>query len=127
MTRKLHTRTKIFFENPYVIRVDHEENPNLLFTQPLPKSFSDLRSRAYKLIQGTWGFSRPQIETQQEDNGILTSLFNGRMVIRSYWCFRNDIDALQFRLMVGNNAKQIHLWPSSIWFTIHEVVESNES
>jgi hypothetical protein len=125
MTRKLHTRTKIFFENPYVVMVDHEEVPSI-YNQPLPKSFTDLRSRAYRLIQGTWGFSHPSVEFLKDatESDPIFALFR-KSVFRSYWCFKNDIDALQFRLMVGNNARQVHIWPEK-WFTIHEVVESNE-
>jgi hypothetical protein len=126
MTKKLHVRTKIFFDNAYVVRVDHEE-AGTSFNDPLPKSFTDLRSRAYKLIEGTWGFSRPVHEfiRGESDGTALSSLFDGKSVLRSYWCFKSDIDALQFRLMAGNGAKQVHLWPEK-WFTIHEVVESNE-
>lgn len=125
MTKKLHTHTKIFFPHPYVVRVDHEELGN--YNAPLPKSYTDLKSRAYKLIQGTWGVSGPNFEMIGDPVANVTAIFSTISVMRSYWCFQNEVDALQFRLMVGTNAIQVRMWPESVWFTIHEVEESNES
>jgi|SRR5271165_679183 len=131
MIKKLHTCTKIFFPNPYVVRVDHEEAVASHLAL-LPKSFTDLRSRAYKLIQGTWGFSKPNFEmiVDPQDFSIATIavLFSSPVsVMRSYWYIQNEIDALQFRLMVSEKAIQVRVWPETVRFTIHEVIESNES
>ncbi len=109
MTRKLHTRTKIFFPDAYVIRVDH---PEIGWTHAsgYPSSFNVIRHRAYKLIGGTWGYTTPNFEFLSDQN----------VVSRSYWCFRDEEDALQFRLMIGNNTTRVYLWPEK-FFTIHEI------
>ena len=99
---------------------------------------------AYKLLQGTWGWSALGPETIQiknehnhkfppgprhfegmSDTQMIVSLFNPdwQSVHRGYVCFKDELDALQFRLTIEAKARQVFMWPSDTVFTIHEVVE----
>ena len=118
MTKKIHVRTKIFFSNPYVVRIDHNTDDGLGSTA----GFRKIKTQAYKSIQGTWGWSPPEYEIIKKDDKKIVNHWAGifdESILRSYWCFANDLDALQFRLMIGNNASQVYMWPER-WFTIYE-------
>ena len=41
--------------------------------------------------------------------------------------YTNEMDALQFRLTVGENALQMHMWPNNIQYTITEYFEDTDS
>ena len=115
MIKRLHTRVKIFFPNPYVVRLDHDDKSG---DQELV-SFMKLTTRERQLIYGTWGFSRPEYEVvNSNDPGY-------KYMCRSYWCFKDEMDALQFKLITEGNAVRVYMWPKKL-FTIHEVVEADE-
>jgi len=145
MTKLLHSRSKIFFPNPYVVRVEYLSN------QPeyvIEADYRRVTRRAYKLIQGTWGYSPLDTDVIQikNDHGhtsppgsnhfngmsqhqIMTSLFDPdwQTVYRGYCCFKDELDALQFRLSIDTRAIQVVMWPKNIVFTIHEVMEIDAS
>ena len=131
MTRKIHLNSKIFFSNPYVIRLYHEDIS--FFIEPTSvKSFLEPKKLAYKNIKGTWGYSVPTFESisKRNENPLddlqrLRALFAQKEFYTSYWCFQHEIDALQFRMMVGNKAERIYMWNSARLFTIHEYIEEN--
>ena len=142
MTRLLHTRSKIFLTNPYVIRIEYGSD------LPLDHSEADYRKlmrRAYKLISGTWGYTTLEYEeltpsplagkwpphvaqTPVFGANNLIPIFGAMLmpqwvhVARAYVCFKDEDDALQFNLMSGAKAMRAHMWPSNRFFTIHEVV-----
>lgn len=132
MTKRLHTDSKIFFPNPYVVMLEHGINEIDDF------QFQKLTRRVYKLIQGTWGFSKPQLEYKlpPPDNKkkpmlsavptIFIPTYGGEHTYRSYWAFKDEVDALQFRLMIGEKSLHVFMWPPR-FFTIHEVAETDES
>lgn len=143
MTRLLHTNSKIFFQNPYVLRIEYDSS---ISREDAEKSYRKLMRSAYKLLNGTWGYSSLEYETCKikNDHGqtappgpnhfngmnhgqIISSLFNPdwQEVLRSYVCFKDEADALQFRLSISQAAIQVKMWPSRL-FTIHEVVEKTE-
>jgi len=125
MTKKLHTDVKIFFENPYVVMVDYECE-NLTGT---PAAYKDALKVARKLINGTWGHTICFLErtgtVQNITNSVwsLNSSFNEGLIYRSYFCFKDELDAMQFRLSVGAKATHVRMWPSNKTFTIYEYTE----
>ena len=95
---------------------------------------------AYRLIKGTWGYSALDFENwqiepkeplapsiAQSPAQILSSLFNTDYVsvLRGYVCFKDEMNALQFRLSISTKAVQVKMWPKKE-FTIHEVIETDE-
>ena len=123
MSTRIHTNSKIFFSDPYVVRVDFESEAGYLGSIEHTNEFRKLKSKTYKLIQGTWGWSHPEYEII-EDGSLGKGHWSPSVgLLRSYFCFKDEIDALQFRLMLENKAKQVYMWPERK-FTIHEVVES---
>jgi hypothetical protein len=134
MTKRYHAPDKIFFSNPYVIRVSYSKD--------IPESTTDENYRkvvrqAYKLIKGTWGHTALEYEsfsTQKESPPAapaftINSLFDSNYVLerRGYFCFKDEMDALQFRLSIDTNSVHVHMWPSERKFTIHEYIEPDES
>ena len=138
MTRKLHTRTKIFFSDPYVVRVEYGGD--------IPDSdararYRKLTRRTYEEIQGTWGYSTLEYEQTNVRNEpqeittpglsgvnvnlVIQSLFDNRIVLRGYFVFKDKMDALQFRLSIDTPSRQVKMWPER-WFTIHEIEETDE-
>jgi len=133
--KKLHPLTKIFFPNPYVLRIDYSgENGSF-------KEYGKLMRKTYKLIQGTWGYSQLEYETVQikNDHGHTSapgsSFFSGMSstaVISSlldpdyanrlsgYVCFKDEGDALQFRLSIEVKSVHVCMWPERK-FLIHEM------
>lgn len=138
--KRLHSRTKIFFPNPYVLRLEYP----LVSPEQATAEYWKLTRQAWKLLEGTWGYSQLQqeqikIKDEFKDNALQVSthfagmtpiqqiavLFNSdyQNVLRGYLCFSDKLDALQFRLMIPTNAIQVSMWPER-WFTIHEIVET---
>ena len=131
----VHTRTKIFFPNPYVVRVEYsKEIPD---TQA-EANFRNTVRNTYRLIQGTWGHSSLHIEWDEKFtippnvlNLIQIGINQQRVImaqtnetaLRGYFCFEDESDALQFRLSINVTAIQVKMWPER-WFTIHEVVKA---
>lgn len=141
MIRKYQGNTKIFFSNPYVLRVSY---PREMTDNQIEAKHGELRRRTHKLIKGTWGHSSITTETVQTKNDhnhpappgpghfggmsphvVIVSLFNPDFSYekRSYFCFKDEMDALQFKLSLDSNAIHVHMWPSELFFIIHEVVE----
>src|SRR5271165_4189356 len=117
MSRKIHPKTKIFFKDPYVVRIDHNDRDGIYIPAETNPYFRELKTKTYKLVKGTWGYSLPQFEKGPNDKlDLLASLFTSNMVLRSYWCFEDELDALQFRLMIGEPATHVHVWPEK-YFT----------
>jgi hypothetical protein len=141
--KRLHTNSKIFFPNPYMVRVEFPETA----IEVAHAEYRKIIRSAYKLLQGTWGYCPLELETWQTGvehdrpanpnfnplaglppSQILASLFETNYVsaLRGYVCFAEEMDALQFRLTISSKARQVLMWPKKE-FTIHEVVETDES
>ncbi len=81
-----------------------------------------------------WGYTDPAHEYVMEKpddalpattgvnklNALLLA-FGGytKTVFRSYWAFKDEVDALQFRLLVGERAKHVHMWSAQLRFTMY--------
>jgi len=138
--KRLHSRTKIFFPNPYVFRLEYP----LLNSDEAMAEYIKLTRQAYKLLKGTWGYCQLQEEQVKIKDEFkhtaqlisshfaglspilqIAALFNSdyQRVLRGYICFSDELDALQFRLSISTNAIQVSMWPER-WFTIHEVAET---
>jgi hypothetical protein len=125
MVKKLYTKTKIFFPNPYVIRLDYNE----LDTNIVSSSYRSALKMARKNIHGTWGYCLPEYEVIgiiSPDKFNAISYINQLSKMRSYWCFADEMDALQFCISVGTSATRVDMWPER-FFTIQEVVDIDES
>lgn len=122
MRIKIHTASKMFLTNPYVVRVKHPEsvspdNQNL-------SVFRNLLKAAKLTINDTWGYTNPTFEIIKTNGdeislGYLTYKLPVS-VFHSYWVFTNELDALQFRLTAGENASRVHMWPTKLKYTIVE-------
>lgn len=129
---RIHSNSKLFFPDPFVVRVeypvpgDYDENI---------RNFQKLTRTVYKLIKGTWGYCLP--ETEQVDgfsdsykkSGDITflSLFNDEYKeMRGYFAFKNEMDALQFRLLIDASSVHVKMWPARK-FTIHEYTEDESA
>lgn len=143
MTKLLHTRSKIFFANPYMVRIEYDKDTPMEVAQD---EYRKLMRRTYKLIRGTWGYCPLEHEQSQikndhnhmappgpnhfngmNQNQVIASLFNSDYahVLRAYLCFKDESDALQFRLMIDTKAIHVHMWPNNKFFTIHELVDES--
>jgi len=139
ITKRLYTNSKIFFPNPYMVRVEFSGE----IIEVANAEYRKIIRSAYKLLKGTWGYSALEYETWQIPNKsepksiqissnpvvtILASLFDSDYItrLRGYICFADEVDALQFRLSLSVQSKQVTMWPKRE-FTIHEVIESDES
>lgn len=135
--KKIHTNSKIFFPDPYVVRVEYSDDTSF---DDASKKYREIVRRAYKVIQGTWGYSALVYENvkvpEQRNNQalanvngmnqqILHSIFDTDYLVipRGYVCFREEADALQFRLSIDTTSRQVHMWPATAKFTIHEYIE----
>ena len=133
ISRKLHSRTKIFFPNPYVVRIQYINLTGAI------DNYRKIIKNTYNLIKGTWGYSTLEdesVEIKDANESVLTSYkvsmnnqtlgafwgVSSFMVKRGYICFKDEIDAMQFRLMIDANAIRVNMWPVK-WFTIHEYIE----
>lgn len=97
--------------------------------------------KTYKLIQGTWGYSQLEYEMVQikNDHGhksapgstffagmsstaVISSLLDPDYANRlsGYVCFKDEADALQFRLSIEVKSIHVHMWPERK-FLIHEM------
>ena len=141
MTSKLiRTQSKIFFPNPYVVRVEYDGNQ---FDTTTDAAYRKLVRNTYRLIKGTWGHSAlifevirsedPAISAQAQAltqtqiwAAIFSSVAPTYTARRGYFCFKDELDALQFRLSIDTTAIQVVMWPNDVRFTIHEVVETDE-
>jgi len=144
MAKLLHTRVKVPFANPYVVRVQYESD---VTEEAAHAMFRKTMRTAYRLIEGSWGYSSleyEEVKVKDEFNhpappgpghfaGMhqqvqIASLFNPdyQRRLRAYIVFTDELDALQFRLSIDTNSVQVKMWPQR-WFTIHEVVETDES
>jgi hypothetical protein len=130
MKYKLHIASNMFLANPYVVRVRHPEslsaeNMNLA-------EFRRLLKMAKNSTVSSWGYSNPMHEVVKSDGETLS--FGGGFCINlptfechSYWVFTNELDALQFRLSTGENALQMHMWPTRIKYTIIEYYNDKDT
>ncbi len=112
MKHRLHVQKRIFFKNPCVAVINHE-----------PYHYDDCERERQELIRkgricrlGTWGYSR----LIHERLGNVEVYY--KTVYRSYWCFQEESDFLQFKLMTNLSVNQLRMWPN-ITFTIHELIE----
>ena len=126
MSYKLHIASRMFLTDPYVVRVRHPESVS--YESQNLSEFRRLLKTAKLMIRDTWGYSNPVFEIIKTDGEEFTMfgnvLFNVPITeCHSYWVFTNELDALQFRLMVGENAIQMHMWPNNIKYTITEYVD----
>jgi hypothetical protein len=132
--RRIHTNTKIFFPNPYVVRLEYPDDT----VESATPDFMKVRRRAYKQITGTWGHSLLQGElvTMAKDEkppapvlsplaGLFVYTDNTKFIPRAYFCFEDEMDVLQFRLSVDARAIQVYMWPK-LMFTIHEFVTEED-
>ena len=125
MKYKLHIASRMFLSDPYVVRVKHPESVS--YENQNLTEFRRLLRTAKLMIRDTWGYSNPQFEIIKSDS-IQAVAFNGQVIpwlnpvseCHSYWIFTNEMDALQFRLTIGENALQMHMWPKNIKYTITE-------
>jgi len=133
--KHLRTKSKIFFPDPYVVRVEYGSE----YTEATAyDEYKKLTRLTYKTIQGTWGYSDLQYEVVRAKGNnpspAITPAHNAGLIIntmgddfqvryRGYFCFKDEIDALQFRLSLSTIALQVYLIPQKTLFTIHEVVE----
>src|SRR4051812_10395221 len=120
--KRLHTNTKIFFSNPYVVQVEFSD----LVQNEAESQYRKIIRSSYKLIKGTWGYSQLEYENWQTKNdpepfdsvqvispslsNIFPSPFDNNNYItrlRGYVCFADVMDALQFRLSISTKAKQV--------------------
>lgn len=141
MIKRYHGNTKIFFPNPYVLRVSLSRD---MTDAQAETKLGELRRRTHRLIRGTWGYSSVSTETVQVKNdhghptppgpwhyaGMSPNLVIVPSIVpdfsfekRVYFCFKDEADALQFKLSLDSNAVHVHMWPSELRFVIHEVVE----
>ncbi len=132
MKSKLHIASKMFLQNPYVVRVRHPECPNELNIRL--GEFRKMLKTAKTQIADTWGYSNLTFEVIKSDS-VRAVAFNGQAMnffipsseCHSYWVFTNELDALQFRLSIGENALQMHMWPTNIKFTITEYYDDENT
>lgn len=123
--KRLHTNKKIFFKNAYILRLEFP--PECTYEQATFE-FGKLNRRAYKSLSGTWGFSTINTEEIRKfDMDELFKVNDPYTRYRGYLCFADEIDALHYRLTVTDKAQRVIVWPDRVTFTIHEVVETDES
>ena len=118
MTRRLHTLSKIFFDNPYVVRVEYTGGP-IGINDAFEKHYNSLCKKIYTLMEGTWGHSPLICDVFTEDDLSI------RFTVRGYFIFKDEMDALQFRLSCDITNVRLLMWPSKLKFTIHEFVEDS--
>ena len=132
MNYKLHIASKMFLKDPYIVRIVHPEST--MVNLDLSK-FRQLLKTAKSIIGDSWGYSNPEFEviktvesTVVTSAGVSSFSFSvPEYECHSYWVFTNEMDALQFRLTAGDNAKQMHIWPKKIKFTITEYYNDNNT
>lgn len=130
MIRRIRSNSPIFFPDPHVIRVSYPKE----YTEMMADAdWQKLMRQTYKIINGTWGHTKIYSESYQVKNpnvdytDPLAALFAADyfIEIRGYGCFKDEMDALQFRLMLGEKAVKMEMWPDNLRFQFHEFL--NES
>jgi hypothetical protein len=133
----LHTKVKIPFTDPYVVRIQY--GSDITYDDAIVSHRKTMRN-AYKLMQGSWGYSTLEYEqisimnASSQVKAIWPVAAQAQVMfspdcslaLRAYVVFQDEMDALQFRLSIDANSTQVKMWPQR-WFTIHEVVETDES
>jgi hypothetical protein len=123
VTKKLHVG-KIYFDNPYVLMVDFKCDD---FTGS-PEAYRNALRAARKLFQTTWGYTVCEFERVGDKDAVTNSVWSlgtplvDNVVYRAYFCFSNELDAMQFCLSTDASCTHVRLWPSNKTFTIYEYV-----
>lgn len=123
---RIHSGSKIFFPDPYVVRVEYAIPGD--YSEDM-RNFQKLTRATYKLIKGTWGYCMPEEEqvdgfSKLDKSGQLSFSFNEnyKQMLRGYFAFKEEMDALQFRLSIDVTSVRVNIWPYR-YFTIHEYIE----
>src|SRR5512147_1828777 len=108
--RKIHTNTKIFFSNPFVLRLDYPEQT----LESCRAEYSRTCRKAYKLLQGTWGHTSLEVEQTGQEVEITIHGFTPGWAVpvfvpRGYFCFKDEEDLLQFMLSVDTRSVRCHM------------------
>lgn len=122
LVKRLHTNSPIFFENPYVLRVEFPSDVDLT---TLTMNFGRINRKTYTIVGDTWGYSSIVLEYTRKAK-YADPDFMESMRHRAYVCFKDELDALQYRLVLGEKAQKVLIWPTNTRFTIHEVVSTDE-
>jgi len=122
--RRIHQNSKLLIIDPYVVRLKHSDGHIGLDYSAFRKTLKLAKEMCLK----TWAYSNPEYEeralSKEEANTLgLFAGMNWHTELASYWAFTDREDALQFRLTLGESAKQVHIWPSNIAYTIFEMEE----
>jgi hypothetical protein len=105
-TRIIHTHTKICFVNPIVVKITFEDIDLAVSVH------SKICRSLYKLVKDTYGYTTDtSFEVSDSEHA-----YDCKKV--SYFCFKDELDALQFMLTHKNIAKRVKIWPE-VYFTIH--------
>lgn len=127
-SRRIRTNSDIFFPNPHVIRISYPQN----FIESMALAEWRLLVRqTYKAMTGTWGHTGVKLEFYRiKKEGVdysdpLSAIFGEDYFseYRGYFCFRDELDVLQFRLMSGAGALNLEMWPSDLKFQFHEFID----
>lgn len=131
MAKKIHINSKMFLSAPYIVRVEHGEFNGL--NMDLVEFYKILR-KTRSTTFATWGYSHPSPESISlglEDPAAdwISKLCHNNSVnlLRSYWVFEDDSDALQFRLGLSRKALQVFMWPKDKQFTMYEYTSYQQS
>jgi len=132
-SKKLHLNTSVFFEDPYVVRLNHADHiyPNLNLSD-----FRRILKYSRNHIHGSWGYTAIEYEgiavpADNSDELSLASVAHSLLFqpiiykAASYWVFEDDEDALQFLLFVGESSERVYMWPQNRTFTIYEVINKD--
>lgn len=130
--KSLYTNSQIFFPDPYVIRIEYKDMEDAESIE----SYRKIIRKTYELIEGTWGYSKLVYE-YYDDTNISLSNVNGiyqqisqhyiKHLQHGYICFKDEMDALQFRLSIDTTVIRVFMWPKNLKFTIHVVTDSDAS
>jgi len=137
MVRAIRTNSEIFFPDPIVVRVQFSAD---ITETAAHYKYSSITRQTYKLIKGTWGHSRLEMESVKRTADAppqasmnsnhrlisLAALFGDSDIeirYRGYFCFTDEMDVLQFRLTIDETARDVKMWPTHVRFTIHEFLE----
>jgi len=106
------------FPNPIVLQVE--------FSDLNLKEFQRIKNRVYKTTKETWGCSILQpvilyIDLLPEKTSPTFYHNSTKIVYRAYFCFKDEIDALQIKL-INENVSRVYMWPKTS-FQIHEYTD----
>lgn len=129
MKKLLRTDIKIPFGNPYVVRLDYNDVQESVINADRRK----LIKRCTETMGASWGYSKI-VHERGPDREVQPLILNGTNISPGWWaptdipriyfCFADEIDALQFRLTISTRAQQVKIWPI-IPFSIFEYVEDD--